>query len=139
MSKTKIYSPTQVTVAAAVFGPFALIYVLRKNFKALGKEGDARKTLLWGGLFNLALVAVLPFLPEKFPSIAIGVPICWVGRLLAEKRQMSKQAIEASEQYTFQGGWHVFGVCMLWLIIYTLVAVAWSVAAEALGLVVISS
>jgi hypothetical protein len=116
--KPKVYSPNQVGIASFVGGPFAMIFVLWNNFIVLGNRSGAMQTLVWGFLFIVALLAILPFLPEKFPNYAIPVAYTVVARIVAEKFQLSKQAILKSEQYAFQSAWNVAGISIGFLVAF---------------------
>ena len=88
--KVKLYSPKQVGISSFVGGPFAAVFVLWKNFHALGNRSGATHTLMIGSLFTVVMFLVLPFLPEKFPSYAIPLAYSLGARFFAEKYQMSK-------------------------------------------------
>ena len=110
MDRIKIYSPNQVAFGSFVGGPLAVMFVLWSNFRALGNDLGARQTLIWGALFVLLLFLVVPFLPDMPPSMALPVAYALTARHVAEKYQLSKTAIQESEQYAFQSNWNVFGI-----------------------------
>ena len=97
-------------------GPVGLIYFLRENFVALGDDALAKRSLVYGAALIVALLVILPFLPEKFPSSPITIVYMIIGYQIANSRQMTRGAIEASTHYTFHSDWRVFGlglVCLL--------------------------
>lgn len=115
VGSSPIYTPGQVAAGAFVGGPVGLIYFLRENFLTLGNDDLAGKSLLWGGVLIVALLLILPILPDKFPSIAFTIGYMVAGRQLANTHQLSSQAIETSTRYTAQSNWRVFGrglLCM---------------------------
>ncbi len=135
MQKRSLYSPTQVAVGSFVGGPMAAVYFLWENYVALENRSGARATLIWGTVFVVALLAILPFLPDKFPNLVIPIVYMVIARQIAEKGQMSKQQIQASENYTFQSGWRVFGLSVLLLAIFAAVTVGWLLGLDAAGVI----
>jgi len=135
MNKIKIYSPIQVALGAFFGGPVALVFVLWRNFKALGNKAGARKALLGGLLFIAAILMSIPFLPEKFPNFVLPIAYSFAAKLIAETYQLSKAAIAASETYTFQLAWNVVGIIVCSLFIFVALALAWLTGADMLGLI----
>ena len=121
MPKKKLYSPNQVAVSSFLGGPFAMVYVLKKNFDALGNEKESKKVFIWGVVFNVLLFAVLPFLPEHFPNYAIPIGYTVGAQMAAEKFQMSKKAILDSDQYGFQSNWNVLGVSVGFFVAFVVI------------------
>jgi len=115
-SATHLYSPAQAACGALLGGPVGLIYFLRANFKALGNERLEKNTLIYGCILVVALVVALPLLPDKFPSAPFTVGYVVAARQIAEKFQMTKQAILNSSQYGFHSNWRVFGIGLLTLV-----------------------
>lgn len=112
---TEVYSPTQVAFGT-LGGPVGLVYFLWSNFVALGNHRAAKKTLLLGSAFIVVLVATIPFIPESVPSTTYALVYLLIGRYVAEKHQMTKAAILASETHTFHSNWRVFGFGLVSLI-----------------------
>lgn len=108
-----VYSPRQVAAGAFIGGPVGLIYFLRENFLALDKGEQAKKSLLWGAALIVALLLILPVLPDKFPSIAFSVGYMAAGQQIASTRQLTREAIDASTHYTLRSNWRVFGKGLL--------------------------
>ncbi len=104
----KLYSPFQVALGSFFGGPLAMVYFLWQNFKTLGKQHAAKQTIIWGVVFNLALLVSLQLLPNKFPEIVIPFIYSLVAMQMVTSWQMSKEAIEASINYHFQSNWRVF-------------------------------
>ncbi|SDQ61658.1 hypothetical protein SAMN05216569_1827 [Pseudoxanthomonas sp. CF125] len=93
-----------------------LVYFLWTNFKVLRNERLAKRTLVFGAFLILALLLILPLLPEEFPSAPIALAYMFVGRYVADKHQMTKMGIAASTGFAFHSNWRVFGLgllCML--------------------------
>jgi len=135
MNKIKLYSPNQVGCAAFFGGPFAAVFVLWRNFCALGKGVAARQTLIWGALFSLALLLVVPFLPDKFPNLAMPIAYTLAARLSADKYQLSKLAIQESEHYAFQSNWNVSGIIFAMFIAFMIIVFSWVFALVSYGII----
>ena len=111
-----LYSPTQAAMGALLGGPVGLVYFLRSNFVALGNLSAARKCLWAGALIVVALVVILPLLPEKFPSSPFNLAYIFAARGVTERFQLNKAAIASSPEYAFQSNWRVFGLGLLCLV-----------------------
>jgi hypothetical protein len=135
VNKIKLYSPNQVGCAAFFGGPFAAVFVLWSNFRALGKGAAARQTLIWGALFSLVLLLGSPFLPERFPNFAMPIAYTLAARLSADKYQLSKAAIQESEQYAFQSNWNVFAISFAMMIAFMIVIFLWVFALMSYGII----
>jgi len=114
-NKTKIYSPIQVA-CGTIGGPIGLIYFLHCNFSTLGNDRFKKNTLIYGGLFLLALIIALPFLPDEISSTPFTVLYIVTAKLVAEKYQMTKSAIIESDDFEFHSNWRVFLFGILCLI-----------------------
>jgi hypothetical protein len=108
-----LYSPNQAAMGAFLGGPVGLIYFLYRNFQTLEKPSAARNCLIIGVAVIVALAIILPLLPAKFPGTPLTIAYVVIARSIAEKYQMSKQAIIDTEQYTFKSNWNVFGMGLL--------------------------
>jgi hypothetical protein len=135
MDKINLYSPTQVLVASFVGGPLAAVYVLWKNFDDLANASAAKQTIIWGMLFVVALLTLIPFLPDKFPNYAIPATYAFGARMVAEKYQMSKKAIMESDRYGFHSAWNVVGVSVGFLIALLVIGVAVVLALDHFGII----
>ena len=116
-----IYTPFQVRLASFLGGPLAAVFTLHQNFKALQDAQGQRLTLWLGIAFNLALVALLPFLPERFPRQLIPLLYSLAAGGIASTRQLSKAQLEASEQYQRRSGGNVTAVILVSLLAFCLV------------------
>lgn len=116
LEQVKIYSPTQVACGALLGGPAGLIYFLLTNFTTLGNHSARKNTIYAGITLIIALLVILPMLPDNFPDIPFTIAYIVTGRIVAEKYQITKSAIEQSEQYQFESSWKVFGLGLLCLV-----------------------
>jgi hypothetical protein len=135
VDKIKLYSPTQVTIGSFMGGPFASVYMLWQNFQSLGNRHAANRSLVWGAIFIVAVLVVIPILPERFPNSALPIAYSVGARFIAEKLQMTKQAIIESDRYGFQSNWNVFGTSIGFLLAFAVIALAWVLALDALDLI----
>jgi hypothetical protein len=110
-----VYSPMQAAMGALIGGPVGLVHFLRRNFLALGNDAAARRTLVLGAALVVALVIVLPLLPDRFPSSPLTILYVIVARVVAEKHQLTKAAIAASPEYAFRSNWNVVSMGLLCL------------------------
>jgi len=124
----------QVFAGAFAGGPIAAVYLVWKNFKALGNESLARQTILWGSILVLATVVSVPFLPDKFPNYALPAVFGGVAMVVANNFQMRKKTIEESGEYGFASFWRVTGVVVVSIIVFMVVILAFWFALSALGL-----
>ena len=122
LGKMPMYSPAQIFGGAFLGGPIALVYFLYRNFLSLDREVEARATLVWGVAFNVAILALIPFLPDKFPNSVIPLSYAIFGRSLAQSKQLTREAISSSEQFTFQSNWRVFWMAVLFIIAWCAIA-----------------
>jgi len=129
-----IYSPYQVFAGAFFGGPIAAVYLVWKNFEALGKESLARQTILWGSALVLAIVAILPALPENFSPYVLPAGFGGLALFIANQYQMKKQAIRESSEYGFASFWRVVAVVVLSLIAIFVLIIAYVLILWALGL-----
>ena len=118
----KVYSPTQVA-CGTLGGPVGLVYFLAVNFSALADESSKNKTLLWGSLSIVALICLLPFLPESVPNLPFTVAYIVIARSISSKYQMTKDAIVESNVHEFQSNWRVFGFSLICFICSVIVII----------------
>lgn len=111
-SRIRMYSPNQIA-CATLGGPVGLIYFLMANFETLKKEELRKKTLHLGIALIVALLVILPFVPENFPSITFTVFYIVIAYFVAENCQMKKKEIIESEVYDFYSNWRVLGLALL--------------------------
>ena len=134
MEAKKVLSPAQIAGGSFWGGPIATVYYLRKNYLATGNKELAQKALLYGTLFIIFMLGLIPFLPEKFPSIALHLAYCLAARQIAKTTQLKKEQIEGSEEYTFESNWKIFGVGILTMLIFLILAIAVLFVLDAAGI-----
>lgn len=131
--RSPLYSPLQVAAGAFVGGPVGLAYFLWSNFRALGKHDAARWTAIAGALLMVLLCLLLPVLPERMPSWPVTLLYMVTGRYVAERFQLTKDAIAVSADHDFQSSWKVFGIGVLCLIASLVLLIGPLVALAMLG------
>ena len=109
-----LFSPTQVGVAAFIGGPFAAIYVLRNNLLALGMAAAARRVLVLGILACIALLLIVPVLPDKFPNIVI--PSAYTGIALGIARSYAPKNESGDRDYVRESNWRVALIAVVSLV-----------------------
>ena len=134
MEAKKVLSPAQIAGGSFWGGPIATVYYLRKNYLATGNKELAQKALLYGTLFIIFMLGLIPFLPEKFPSIALHLAYCLAARQIAKTTQLKKEQIEGSEEYTFESNWKIFGVGILTMLIWLILGIAGWFVLDAAGI-----
>tara|TARA_R110000868_G_scaffold13345_9_gene62327 strand:+ start:1339 stop:1755 length:417 start_codon:yes stop_codon:yes gene_type:complete len=130
LSTQAVYSPTQAALGTFLGGPLAGLYYLKHNFRVLNRNEQEQQTVRYGGMFMVALLAVLPFIPEQVPGLPFAIAFVVVARMLVEKYQFSKQDIIDAPELDFQSNWLVMGVSIVSMLIFLAVsfAVIWGLA-----------
>lgn len=80
-----LYSPRQIFWATFLAGPFALMYLMAQNYRALGRPDEAKQTMNWGVPACLVLLVLVAVLPGKI-SFALFIGCAVAGRQLARDR-----------------------------------------------------
>jgi heme O synthase-like polyprenyltransferase len=113
MERKKVYTPNQILGGSLWGGPLASIYFLRYNYLTLGKEEAAQKTLLYGGIFIILLLGLIPLVPQNFPRLIVPLSYCLAAWQLAYSTQLKKEEIAADEACDFASNWKTFGISTL--------------------------
>ncbi|MGO3346386.1 MAG: hypothetical protein ACTIM4_14110 [Marinomonas sp.] len=135
MEISKVLSPVQIAAGSFWGGPIATVYYLRKNYLLQGRNDYAQKTLVYGILFIIALLVVLPFIPDAFPGMVIPIAYCLAAKKIALKTQMSKTMIESSEGYTFESNWMIFGVGIVTLVAFLSIIIGYLSVLDLFGII----
>jgi hypothetical protein len=133
-ANAKLYTPAQIRAGSFLGGPIAAAYLLRGNFLVLDRGPEARTTVVWGVVFVAGLMALLPFLPTRFPNLIVPLLYSIAAGSVADKWQLQKQAIVDSGKYQIQSNWRVFGMALLFMIAFMLIVVLEIFCLVALGL-----
>ena len=112
----RLYSPRQAGIGSYLGGPFAALYFIWSNFKTIEDEARARQTLTIGipiavGFYILAyLITLVPHNQGSSPAIVVSLVYLAIAQWYVDSRQLSKDKIEQSSEYTFQSNWKVAGI-----------------------------
>ena len=112
VQKIPIFTPNQVFLGSLLGGPFAGIYILGTNFKAMGKDRKARMLWLLGPLLVLSFFVIdfaWPTLPLQALPVSFALIACWI----SITRQMNKPEILASTTHESESNWRVAAVAFL--------------------------
>ncbi|MCE9686345.1 hypothetical protein LZP73_08985 [Shewanella sp. AS16] len=121
----KIYSPLQAASGALLGGPIAAVVFIKNNFDTLANVELSKKTLSFGTVFILCVLAMLPFLPEKLPNYLIPILMGVSVRSIVEKYQLTKEDIKNSEEFDFHSNWRVFGLSLLFMVLFLVVGLGY--------------
>lgn len=69
-------------------------------------------------VFIAFLLVLLVFIPGDYPNIIIPIIYSSAGKLLVEKFQLNKAAINESADFVFESNWKIFGLGFLFLIAF---------------------
>src|SRR6267142_2622566 len=80
----RLYTVGQITLAAFLGTPFPGFWLASRNFKELGQQKEARRSLMWGIGLTLGGFVLAYFLPERFPALIISLPFIMITRSMAQ-------------------------------------------------------
>ncbi len=117
----KLYSKTGISIATFFGGPLAAGYLIRHNYRMLGRERKGLTAIILATLFTFAIflpVFLLPeeivdkipaqFIPGLYTLIIVGV----VEVLQGEDLKRHKE-----EQRAFESNWKASGIGLLWSLV----------------------
>ena len=130
----RLYTPGQIRAGSFLGGPIVAAYFLRENFRILGRSSEARTTVMWGAALVVGLMALVPFLPTRFPNYLVPILYATAAGSVADKWQLKKQAIIDSGTYQVQSNWRVFGMSILLMLAFLVIMVLEIFGLAALGL-----
>jgi hypothetical protein len=64
-----LYTPRQIYMASFLGSPVAAAWLMHQNFRALGDDSRALRTLWLGFAATLVVLTVAFFLPSRFPNL----------------------------------------------------------------------
>src|SRR5690606_34348335 len=116
-------------------GPVYAVYSVGKNFIALAQVERASKDLAYGSFFIAFLLVLLVFIPGDNTNITIPIIYSAAGKLLVEKFQLNKAAINESADFVFESNWKIFGLGFLFLIAFLAMCIVEILVLDYSGLV----
>lgn len=124
----RAYTGNQILIGTFVGGPLAAIYYLKKNFDAMGRVDYARKTIQYGALIIVIMLALVPFLPTFIPGVAYAIAYAAAAKAIYE--QHHKIALKDGPRYSH---WNVAGVAILSIIAFVIILIPVVFIFDALG------
>ncbi len=114
----RVYSFGQVIAATIIGGPFAGVYMMSKNFKALNQQGLAQKSMQIGFALSALLFLILILLPDdiagKIPTLT--VPTAYTIAIIFAMKELQNKELNASinqGETTKHSIWRVLGISIL--------------------------
>ena len=112
----------------------AMVYALWKNFHSLQDPHGMQQILFWGSIFIVALLLFAPLMASVWPAYVLPFVYPIAAWVLAERHQMTKQAIASSQDYEFQTVLNVIAASIVFLIAMMVTALIWINLLVAFGL-----
>ena len=117
----KLYSQRSVALGTFLGSPLAAGYLIRENYRALGKNEEGHKALLISIVLTLLLLGVPFFLiPEdivdKIPNQLIPIISVAITYAVVEKIQGEVLNRHKENGYEFHSGWRAAGISLLFLL-----------------------
>lgn len=106
------YTKNQITWGTFLGGPLAPVYLLKKNFDAMNDAEQSQKTVRYGLIFVLALIAIAPLLPEFIPSIVYAISYTFAAQNFYVQKQTS---LKDNPRFS---NWNVLGVALVSLVTF---------------------
>ena len=116
-SPISVFSPKQIYVGTALGGPFAGIYYLWANFRALAKPKAAIASIVGG----LVLIPCLFIIPETVPDPVVPLLYGAIAAGVAWHYQVSSEEGDASDNYVWQSNWQVAKAAIVGLLLIVIV------------------
>lgn len=120
-TKKKLYSQKGISIATFFGGPLAAGYLIRHNFKALGKEQEGLISIILGILFTSAVFVPLFMLPEetidKIPNQLIPGIYTLIIYGIVEVVQGKDLKFYKEEQRQFESNWKATRIGFLWMLV----------------------
>lgn len=101
-----LYSPRQVFWAGFCGGPFALVYLLSRNFQSLGQAEEERRYLLIGLALSLIILVVLVMVPARL-STGVFIGGAFAGSTLARQQHFGGEKVPP-QGTPLHSNWRVF-------------------------------
>lgn len=121
-----LYSPRQIFWATFFGGPFALTYLLSRNFSGEGQRDKARRYLMIGLAASLLVLVLLVILPGKL-SIGVFIGCAVAGQQLARNQHFAGAKVPP-EGSRIHSSWRAFASAsasfLAWLVVVVLVTLA---------------
>ena len=110
-----LYSPGQIGLATFLGAPIAGCWLLAANYAALGKRDARRRTLIYGALGTIVMLAIAYFLPEHFPNVVLPAVYTVTLRGVAEREQGKLFNAHVQGGGRKHSSWRAAGIGLVWL------------------------
>lgn len=121
LTPNRLYSQKGISIATFFGGPLAAGYLIRQNFKALGKEREGLISIILGILFTVVLFVPLFTLPEtvldQIPNQLIPAIYTLIIYGIVEATQGKDLKVHKEEQREFESNWKASGIGFLWMLV----------------------
>lgn len=132
---TPLYSPNQILAVAFIGGPVATVLALKHNYDALGNAVGAELVVRWGIAFVIALLSLIPFVPQDFPQMVIPLAYSFAARGIAEGSQRSREQIAEDEGLAFMPTGQLLRFSLIHLVLFMVLSVGWMLALDHFGII----
>ena len=117
----KLFTQKGISIATFLGGPLAAGYLIRQNFRALGKEPEALVSIILGILLTAATFIPLFLLPEevidKIPNQLIPAIYTLIIYGIVEVIQGKDLKRHQEEQRQFESNWKATGIGLVWMLV----------------------
>jgi hypothetical protein len=129
----RIYTSKQLVGGSFLGGPFSAVYFLKKNYDVIGDKSISGNFLRNGMLLVMAYCFVIPFLPEKIPSVVYCVAYSVIATSYFQSKQKDKLADAPRHSH-----WRVVGISAIWLILTLFAIIGIAMLYDSAGLINLS-
>ena len=131
----KLFTQKGISIATFFGGPLAAGYLIRENFRSLGKEREALIAIILGILLTAVIFVPLYMLPEeiidKIPNQLIPAIYTLMIYGIVELVQGKDLKKHQEQERQFESNWKVTGIGLLWMLVLVGVLVVYIFASPA--------
>ncbi|MEO7033178.1 MAG: hypothetical protein ABI548_04935 [Polyangiaceae bacterium] len=110
-----LYSPGQVALATFLGSPIAGCWLLAANYAVLGERDARRRTLVYGAIATVVVLAIAFVLPEHVPNVVLPAAYTATLREIANRRQGKLFNAHIQRGGRKHSNWRVAGIGLAWL------------------------
>jgi hypothetical protein len=110
-----LYSPGQVSLATFLGSPIAGAWLLAANYAVLGERDARRRTLMYGAIGSVVVLALAFVLPEHFPNFILPAAYTVTLREFANRSQGKAFNAHLQNGGRKQSTWRAAGIGLAWL------------------------
>ncbi len=128
----KLYSQRAIGIATYIGGPIAAGWLVRENFRSLGKDDYGKHALAISILAAFLIFAGIFSIPEaiidKNPNFLIPMVYTGIIYLIIEKLQGEAISNHQKNEGAFYSGWKAAGVGLINMVIYVVIILGYTFA-----------